>query len=65
MLETWNQFMDASIAINANEIWGRRNWTQGILVGGVFQITEMTAAHGKIGTANKVTLIGCKKILEC
>ncbi len=27
MLETWNQVMDANIAINANEIWGTRDWT--------------------------------------
>jgi hypothetical protein len=25
----------------------------------------MNAAHGKIGTANAVSLIGCKKFLEC
>jgi hypothetical protein len=29
MLETWNQVTHANIAINANEIWGMRDWTQG------------------------------------
>ena len=64
MLETWNQVTDANIAINANENWGMRNWTQGIPLGNVFQIAEMTQARGKIGTASLVTLLGCKKFLE-
>ncbi len=65
MLETWNQVTDVNIAINANEIWGTRNWTQGTPVGGTFQIAEMNAARGKIGTANVVSFIGRKKFLEC
>ncbi len=63
MLETWNQVTDASIAINANEIWGTRDWTQGTPIGNIFQFAEMTAACGEIGAANLVTLIGCKKFL--
>jgi hypothetical protein len=27
MLETWNRVTDENIAINANEIWGRQDWT--------------------------------------
>ena len=61
MLETWNQVTDANIAINANKIWGTRDWTQANPVGGIFQIEEMTAIRGEIGTANAVTLIGRKK----
>ncbi len=64
MLETWNQVTDANIAINANKIWGTHDWTQGTPVGGTFQIAEMNAALGKIGTANAVSLIGRKKFLE-
>jgi hypothetical protein len=65
MLETWNQVTDINIAINGNEIWGTRDWTQGTPVGGKLQIAEMSSARGEIGTANKVPLIGCKKFLEC
>jgi hypothetical protein len=65
MLKTWNQVTDANVEINANEIWGTRNWTQGTPIGGVFQIAEMTATCGEIGTANVVTLLGHKKFLEC
>ena len=64
MLETWNQVTDANVAINANEIWGTRDWTQGTPIGGVLQIAEMTNARGEIGAANVVTLIGRKKFLE-
>jgi hypothetical protein len=64
LLETWNQVTDANIAINANEIWGTRDWTQGTPIGNVFQIAEMTQACGEIGTANAVTVLGCKKFLE-
>ena len=31
----------------------------------VFQITEMAATRGKLGTANLVTFIGHKNFLEC
>ncbi len=65
MLETRNQVTDVNIAINANKIWGTRNWTQDTPVGGTFQIAEMNAACGEIGTANAVSFIGCKKFLEC
>ncbi len=65
MLETWNQVTDANIVINANKIWGTRDWSQGTPVGGTFQIAEMNAARVEIGTANAVSLIGCKKFLEC
>ena len=65
MLETWNQVMDANIAINANEIWGTHNWTEGTPVGIVFQNVEMAEICCKIGTANAVTVIGCKKFLKC
>ncbi len=64
MLETWNQVTDLNIAINANKIWGTRNWTRGTPVGGTFQIAEMNAAHGEIGTANAVSFIGRKKFLN-
>jgi hypothetical protein len=50
--------------INANEILGTCNWTQSTLIEGVFQIAEMTATRGEIGTANVVTLLGRKKFLE-
>jgi hypothetical protein len=29
------------------------------------KFAEMTATYGKIGTANAVTLLGCKKFLKC
>ena len=61
MLETWNQVTDVNVPINANEIWVTHNWTQSTSIGGVFQIAEMTATRGKIGTANAVTLLGRKK----
>ena len=64
MLETWNQVTDARIAINANEVWGTRDWTQGTPVGGVFQIADMTQARGEVGAANAITLLGRKKFLE-
>jgi hypothetical protein len=64
MLETWNQVTDANIGINANKIWGTHDWTQGTPVKGTFQIAEMNAARGEIGTANAVSLIGRKKFLE-
>ena len=64
MSETWNQVTDANIAINANEIWGTRDWTQPTPVGGVFQIAEMNATRSEVGTANTVTVIGRKKFLE-
>ena len=64
MLDTWNQVTDANVAINANEIWGTRDWTQGTPIGGVFQIAEMTNARGELGAANSVTLLGRKKFLE-
>ena len=64
MLETWNQVTDTNVAINANEIWGTRTWTQVAPIGGVFQIAKMTQACGEIGAANVVTLIGRKKFLE-
>ncbi len=60
MLETWNQVTDVNVAINANEIWGTGNRTQSTSIGGVFQIAEMTATRGEIGTANAVTLLGRK-----
>jgi hypothetical protein len=58
MLETWNRVMDKNIAINANEIWGTQDWTQGT---NDFQIAEMTHARGKVGMANVVTIVGRKK----
>ena len=64
MSETWNQVTDENIAINANEIWGTRDWTQATPTGGVFQIAEMNATRGEVGTANAVTIIGRKKFLE-
>ena len=64
MLETWNQVTDSNVAINANEIWGTRDWTQGTLIGDVFQVAEMTQARGELGNANVVTLLGRKKFLE-
>ena len=64
MLKTWNQVTDANIAINAKKIWGTCDWTQGTPIGNVFQIAKMTQARGKIGTANSVSLLGCKKFLE-
>ena len=64
MLGTWNQVTDVNVAINANEIWGTRNWTQGSSIGGVFQIAEMTATRGEIDSTNAVTLLGRKKFLE-
>jgi len=64
MLETWNQVTDARIAINANEIWGSHDWTQGTPVGGVFQIADMTQARGEVGVANAITVLGHKKFLE-
>jgi hypothetical protein len=65
MLDTWNQVTDANVAINANEIWGTRDWTQGTPIGGVFQIAEMTNARGKLRAANSVTLLCRKNFLEC
>ncbi len=62
MLETWNRVTDESIAINANETWGTHDWTRG---NNDFQIAEMTQAHGKVGMANTVTIIGRKRFLEC
>jgi hypothetical protein len=64
MLKTWNQVTDANIAINANKIWGTRDWTQGTPIENVFQIAKMTQARGEIGTANLVSLLGCKTFLE-
>jgi hypothetical protein len=64
ILETWNQVTDANIAINANKIWGTRNWTQGTPIGNVFQIAEMTQARGEIGTANAVTVLERNRFLE-
>jgi hypothetical protein len=61
MLETWNQVTDANTAINANKIWGTRDWTQGVPLNNIFQIAKMSGACGKIGAASAVTLIGCKK----
>jgi hypothetical protein len=61
MLETWNAVTDKSIAINANETWGTRDWTQG---NDNFQIAEMTQACGEVGTANAVMIVGCNKFLE-
>jgi hypothetical protein len=61
MLETWNRVMDKSIAINANETWGTRDWTRG---NDDFQIAEMTQARSEVGMANAVTIIGGKRILE-
>jgi hypothetical protein len=61
MLETWNRLTDDNIAINVNETWGTRDWTRRT---GDFQILEMTSAHGEVGTANSVTVIGCKRFLE-
>jgi hypothetical protein len=61
MLETWNAVTVESIAINANETWGTCDWTCG---NNIFQITEMTQARGKLGTANAVMIIGRKKFLE-
>ena len=62
MLETWNRVTDENVAINANEIWGARDWTRGAINNK--QIAEMTATRGEIGTAQAVTLIGRKKFLE-
>jgi len=31
MLETWNRVTDENVAINANEIWGTRDWTRGAI----------------------------------
>jgi hypothetical protein len=62
MLETWNRVTDESIAINANETWGTRDWT---CDNNDFQIAEMTQAQGKVGMANAVTIIGPKRFLEC
>jgi hypothetical protein len=62
MLETWNRVTDEDVAINANEIWGTRNWTRGAINNQ--QIAEMTATRGEVGTAQAVTLIGRKKFLE-
>jgi hypothetical protein len=64
MLETWNQVTDSNVAINANKIWGTRNWTQGTLIEDVFQIAEMTQTCGELGNANVVTLLSRKKFLE-
>ena len=61
MLETWNAVTDKSIAINANETWGTRDWTRG---NDDFQIAEMTQARSEVGMANAVTIIGGKRILE-
>jgi hypothetical protein len=61
MLETWNRLTDDYIAIKVNETWGTGNWTCGT---GDFQISEMTLARGEVGTANPVTVIGCKRFLE-
>jgi len=62
MLETWNRVTDENFAINANEIWGTRDWTRGAINNK--QIAEMTATRGEIGTAQTVTSIGRKKFLE-
>jgi hypothetical protein len=62
MLETWNRVTDENVAINANKIWGARDWTWGAINNK--QIAEMTATRGEIGTAQTVTLIGRKKFLE-
>ncbi len=64
MLETWNQVTHYNVAINANKIWGTRDWTQGTLIGDVFQVAEMTQARGELGNANVVSLLGRKKFLE-
>jgi hypothetical protein len=61
MLKTWNRVTNESIAINANVTWGMRDWTCGT---GVFQISEMTSARGKVGMANSVTIVGRKRFLE-
>ena len=62
MLEAWNRLTDKHIAINANKIWGTRKWSQGPTTNN--QIAELTQAHGKVGIAQAVTIIGHKKFLE-
>jgi hypothetical protein len=62
VLETWNRVTDEHIAINANKIWGTRDWSRGPTTNN--QIAELTKACGKIGIAQAVTIIGCKKFLE-
>jgi hypothetical protein len=62
MLKTWNRVTDKHIAINANKIWGTRDWSQGPTTNN--QIAELTQARGKIVIAQAVTIIGRKKFLE-
>ncbi len=63
MLETWNRVTDKHITINANKIWGTRDWSrQGPTTNN--QITELTQAHGEIGVAQAVTINGRKKFME-
>ncbi len=61
MLETWSRVTEENIAINTNEIWGTRDCTHGT---NDFQIEEITQAHGKVGMANMVIIVGRKKFLE-
>jgi hypothetical protein len=61
MLETWNRVTDKNIAINANEIWRMQDLTHDT---NDFQIAEMTQAHGEVGMANVVTIVGRKNFLE-
>ncbi len=60
MINTWNKIDDDSIAKNANEVWGTRDWTSSATM----QIEEMTAVRSKVGTAAALTKIGKKKFME-
>jgi hypothetical protein len=62
MLKTWNRVTDEHITINANKVWGTRNWSRGSTTNN--QIAELTQARGEIGIAQAVTMIGRKKFLE-
>jgi hypothetical protein len=54
MINTWNKIDDDSIAKNANEVWGTRDWTSSATM----QIEEMTAVCSEDGTAAALTKIG-------
>jgi hypothetical protein len=56
MLKTWNRVADKHISINANKIWGTRNWSQGPNTNN--QIAELTQTCGEVGIAQAVIIIG-------